>query len=164
MQEGGIRVSIGISRAILSRSQEKSGHHLTRIGVGTRDASAYRRVGRLRVLAGKHGWPKHCPELSGSTYKPRGGRQRRLAHKKARQLPSVSLRGPKYRENSHANHTWHLSLRKTACFLHSEWPPVWVRFPSLAPLPAARRDLPPAFLRSKNATSMRFPPRLSAET
>src|SRR5882724_6488534 len=39
----------------------------------------------------------------------------------------VSLRGPTYRENSHADHTWHSPSRQTACFQAPEAPPVWVR-------------------------------------
>jgi hypothetical protein len=46
----------------------------------------------------------------------------------------VSVRGPTYRENSHANHTWHQLSQQTACFKGSEAPSVWVRFPSPAPL------------------------------
>ena len=48
--------------------------------------------------------------------------------------PYVALRGPTYRENSHANHTWRQHSHKTACFVDSEAPSVWVRFPSPAPL------------------------------
>jgi len=50
--------------------------------------------------------------------------------------PYVALRGPTYHENSHANHTWHPQSHQTACSTDSEAPPVWVRFPSPAPLPA----------------------------
>ncbi len=46
----------------------------------------------------------------------------------------VSLRGPTYHENSHAHHTWDALLHQTACFLGPEAPPVWVRFPSPAPI------------------------------
>jgi hypothetical protein len=48
--------------------------------------------------------------------------------------PYVALRGPTYRENSHANHTWHPQSHQTACSKASEAPPEWVRFPSPAPL------------------------------
>jgi hypothetical protein len=48
--------------------------------------------------------------------------------------PYVALRGPTYRENSHANHTWHMNSHDTACFLVHEAPSLWVRFPSPAPL------------------------------
>jgi hypothetical protein len=30
--------------------------------------------------------------------------------------PYVALRGLTYRENSHANHTWHPHSHQTACF------------------------------------------------
>jgi len=30
--------------------------------------------------------------------------------------PYVALRGPTYRENSHASHTWHQHAHQTACF------------------------------------------------
>src|SRR6266404_78802 len=53
--------------------------------------------------------------------------------------PYIALRGPTYRENSHANHTWHLQSQQTSCFKGSEAPPVWVRFPSPAPLPGNAR-------------------------
>jgi hypothetical protein len=39
------------------------------------------------------------------------------------------------RENSHANHTWDLPSRQNTCFQGPEALPVWVRFPSPAPLP-----------------------------
>jgi hypothetical protein len=42
--------------------------------------------------------------------------------------------GEGYRENSHANQTWDSPSRQTACFLAPEAAPVWVRFPSPAPL------------------------------
>jgi hypothetical protein len=45
----------------------------------------------------------------------------------------VVLRGPTYRENSHANHPWNPQSHQTACFKGSETPPVWVRFPSPPP-------------------------------
>src|ERR1700732_4073193 len=48
--------------------------------------------------------------------------------------PYVALPGPTYRENSHANHTWDSPSRQSACFSAPEAPPVWVRFPSPAPL------------------------------
>src|SRR5258708_35892169 len=48
--------------------------------------------------------------------------------------PYVALRCPTYRENSHANHTWHQPSHQTACFKGSEAPSLWVRFPSPAPL------------------------------
>jgi hypothetical protein len=48
--------------------------------------------------------------------------------------PYVALRCPTYRENSHANHTWHQGLHETACFLVPAAPSPWVRFPSPAPL------------------------------
>jgi hypothetical protein len=51
----------------------------------------------------------------------------------------VALRGPTYRENSHANHTWHSPSRQTACFQEPVAPPVWVRFPSPAPLSSNAR-------------------------
>jgi hypothetical protein len=38
--------------------------------------------------------------------------------------------------STHKDHTWHPSSRQTACFEGSEAPPVWVRFPSPAPLSA----------------------------
>jgi hypothetical protein len=44
-----------------------------------------------------------------------------------------TLRDPTYRENSHANHTWHRHSYQSRCFRGSEAPPVWVRFPSPAP-------------------------------
>ena len=47
--------------------------------------------------------------------------------------PYVALRGPTYRENSHASHTWHPQSHQTACFKGSVAPAVWVRFPSPAP-------------------------------
>ena len=53
---------------------------------------------------------------------------------RTRMYPYVALRGPTYRENSHANHTWHQSSHQIACFKASEAPPAWVRFPSPAPL------------------------------
>jgi hypothetical protein len=46
----------------------------------------------------------------------------------------VSLRCPTYRQNSHANHTWHQHSPQTACFKGSEARSPWVRFPSPAPL------------------------------
>ena len=36
--------------------------------------------------------------------------------------PYVALRCPTYRENSHANHTWHPPSHQTACFKGSEAP------------------------------------------
>jgi hypothetical protein len=48
--------------------------------------------------------------------------------------PYVALRDPTYREKSHANHTWHPHSHQTTCFKDSEALPVWVRFPSPAPL------------------------------
>src|ERR1700723_637055 len=48
--------------------------------------------------------------------------------------PYVALRCPTYRENSHANHTWHQHSHEAACFLVPEAPSPWVRFPSPAPL------------------------------
>jgi hypothetical protein len=50
------------------------------------------------------------------------------------EYPQVALRGPTYRENSHANHTWHPKSHQTACFKDAEALAVWVRFPSPAPL------------------------------
>jgi hypothetical protein len=47
---------------------------------------------------------------------------------------NVSLRGPTYRENSHANHTWDSPSRQSACFRVPEPRPAWVRFLSPAPL------------------------------
>jgi hypothetical protein len=47
--------------------------------------------------------------------------------------PYVALRGPTYRENSHANHTWHSPSQQSAYFQAPEAPAVWVRFPSPAP-------------------------------
>ncbi len=55
--------------------------------------------------------------------------------------PYAAPRGPTYRENSHANHTWHQHSHQTACFKDSEAPPVWVRFPSPAPFFVAWRVL-----------------------
>jgi hypothetical protein len=55
--------------------------------------------------------------------------------------PYVALRGPTYREISHANHTWHQQSHQTACFNGSEAPSVWVRFPPPAPNPEARGTL-----------------------
>jgi hypothetical protein len=49
--------------------------------------------------------------------------------------PYVVLCCPTYRENSHANHTWNPQLRQTTYFKDSEAMPVWVRFPSPAPIP-----------------------------
>jgi hypothetical protein len=54
--------------------------------------------------------------------------------------PYIALRGPTFRENSHANHTWHQHSHQTACFKDSEAPPVWVRFPSPAPLSGNARQ------------------------
>ena len=51
----------------------------------------------------------------------------------ASMYPYVVLRGPTYRENSHANHTWHQHSHQTAYFMGSKAPPAWVRFPSPAP-------------------------------
>src|SRR6266403_4314747 len=48
--------------------------------------------------------------------------------------PCVALRCPTYRENSHANHTWHQHSHQTACLKGSEAPSPWVRFPSPAPI------------------------------
>jgi hypothetical protein len=45
----------------------------------------------------------------------------------------VALRGPTYREDSHANHTWYPQSGQAACFQDSEAPSLWVRFPSPAP-------------------------------
>ena len=53
--------------------------------------------------------------------------------------PYVAVRGPTYRENSHANHTWNPQLHRTACFKASEATSVWVRFPSPAPKPQKRK-------------------------
>src|ERR1700722_15003965 len=53
--------------------------------------------------------------------------------------PYVALRCPTYRENSHANHTWHRPPHKTAYFHGSELSSPWVRFPSPAPLLVAWR-------------------------
>jgi hypothetical protein len=64
-------------------------------------------------MAGKHGWPKR------------------------RRKPSdcrVALRCPTYRENSHANHTWHQHPQETSCFIVPAAPSPWVRFRSFAPL------------------------------
>jgi len=36
--------------------------------------------------------------------------------------PYVGLRGPTYRENSHAKHTWHQHSHETACFVVPETP------------------------------------------
>jgi hypothetical protein len=47
--------------------------------------------------------------------------------------PYLALRGPTYRENSHANHTWPQHSDQTACFKTRKCRP-WVRFPSPAPL------------------------------
>jgi hypothetical protein len=47
----------------------------------------------------------------------------------------VALRGPTYRENSHANHTWYPQSGQTACFKDSEAPSLWV------PIPIARSTL-----------------------
>jgi hypothetical protein len=49
--------------------------------------------------------------------------------------PYAALRCPTYRENSHANHTWHQNPQETACFIVPAVPSPWVRFPSPAPLP-----------------------------
>ena len=46
----------------------------------------------------------------------------------------VALRCPTYRENSHANHTWHRHSRQSDCFQAPGALPAWVRFPSTAPL------------------------------
>jgi hypothetical protein len=46
----------------------------------------------------------------------------------------ISLRGPAYYENSHANRTWYQHSHHTTCFKDSETPALWVRFPSPAPL------------------------------
>jgi len=51
----------------------------------------------------------------------------------------VALRCPTYRHNSHANHTWDSPLRQSACFSVPEAPPVWVRFPSPAPISVVSR-------------------------
>ena len=48
--------------------------------------------------------------------------------------PYAALRCTTYRENSHANHTWHPPSHQIASFEGSEEMPVWVRFPSPAPL------------------------------
>src|SRR5580698_68203 len=53
--------------------------------------------------------------------------------------PCVASRCPTYRENSHANHTWHPHSHQTACFKGSAAPSLWVRFPSPAPLYVAWR-------------------------
>src|SRR5258708_1768993 len=61
----------------------------------------------------------------------------RLSKKSARARDSpidVSLHGPTYHENSHASHTWPRPSHQTPCFKGPEAPPVWVRFPSPAPL------------------------------
>jgi len=47
--------------------------------------------------------------------------------------PYVASRGPTYRENSHANHTWQSPSHQTFYFIVPDAPPVWVRFPSPAP-------------------------------
>src|SRR6266403_2067689 len=44
--------------------------------------------------------------------------------------PYVALHGPTYRENSHANHTWHRQSHQSACFKGPDPSSVWVRFPS----------------------------------
>ena len=54
----------------------------------------------------------------------------------------VSLRGPTYRQNSPAIHTWNPQSHQTACFKGSDAPPVWVRFPSPAPIPALQASSP----------------------
>ena len=67
--------------------------------------------------------------------------------------PHMSLCCPTYRENSHANHTWHHRSHQTTCFKGSEAPSLWVRFPSPAPFfvvwvslrcPGARLSFPPS--------------------
>src|SRR5216684_4666560 len=50
------------------------------------------------------------------------------------EYPHVARRGPTYRENSHAHHTWRPSSHQTPCFQAPQAPPVWVRFPSPAPI------------------------------
>src|ERR1700730_359183 len=55
--------------------------------------------------------------------------------------PYVALRCPTYRENSHANHTWHQRSHETACFLVPAAPSPWVRFPS--PAPSIFHGVPP---------------------
>ena len=53
--------------------------------------------------------------------------------------PYAALRCPTYRENSHANHTWHQHPQETACFIVPAVPSPWVRFPSPAPFFVAWR-------------------------
>lgn len=53
--------------------------------------------------------------------------------------PYLALRGPTYRENSHANHTRHPPSHKTACFQGSELPSPWLRFPIARSISGHRR-------------------------
>src|ERR1700677_4788072 len=39
------------------------------------------------------------------------------AASRASMCPFIALRCPTYRENSHANHTWHQHTQETACFI-----------------------------------------------
>src|SRR5579859_1491325 len=79
--------------------------------------------------------------------KPNGGLSGPLSCRPPRSTKTaVALRSLTWltcRENSHANHTWDPPSHQTACFQASESPPMWVRFPSPAPLPGQvgiRRD------------------------
>jgi hypothetical protein len=65
---------------------------------------------------------------------------RSVKHRRSRtsMYPYVALRGPTYRENSHANHTWHQHSHQTACLKGSEASPVWVR--SHRPLHSRQRQ------------------------
>ena len=56
-------------------------------------------------------------------------------------FPCVASRCPTYRENSHANHTWHPHPQETACFIVPAAPPLWVRFPSPAPPPGEPQEV-----------------------
>jgi len=68
--------------------------------------------------------------------------------------PYVALRCPIYRENSHANHTWHQHWHEPACFLVPAAPSPWVRFPSPAPLQAIAGQAIPAGGRSSSAQNI----------
>ena len=78
---------------------------------------------------------RQCPVVAGQSLRLKGSRPG--FHTAV--LPYLALRGPTYRKNSHANHTWRQHSHQTACFQGPELPSPWVRFPSPAPFSVAWR-------------------------
>jgi hypothetical protein len=115
MQEGGARVCIGNSKAILSRSQKICGHHLTRIGLGVSQIAM-----KTADVAGDVSHGCHtCWSFTSATSPTRLGRCRTTGlcrpDRRPERYPYLASRGPTYLENSHANRTWNPASHQTAC-------------------------------------------------